>query len=204
MLIIWRVSDYRFDVFISYCRHGSVRKWLMNHFYTKFRECLADQIAPAPRVFIDKEMPRGVHWPSELQKALLHSKILIPLFDPQYFGSDWCLAEWKSMQEREKLLGLASLSRPQGLVYPILYSDSDNFPDEAREISRWDFKALAVPDPVFQESRDYIPFHWKVAELAQDLVELLKQVPAWQPDWPIIERPEPVLMPPPTIPRFGP
>jgi TIR domain-containing protein len=200
--IIWCVSGYKFDVFISYCRHGSVRKWLMNNFLTKFQECLADQIAPAPRVYVDKSMPRAVHWPSDLKKALRHSKVLIPVFSPPYFESPWCMAEWESMRARERLLGLASAERPQGLVYPILYSDSDNFPMAAKEISRWDFKDLAMPEPVFQKSRAWIRFHWRVSELAEDLVRLLREVPEWQPDWPLIEQPEPVLMKPPPIPRF--
>jgi hypothetical protein len=200
--IIWSVSGYKFDVFISYCRHGSVGKWLMNHFYPKLKDCLADQFAPVPRVYVDKSMPRGVRWPEELRKALRHSKILIPLFTPPYFESNWCMAEWQSMRARERQLGLASLDRPQGLVYPILYSDSENFPMEARRISRWDFKELSTPELVFQESRDWPLFHRKVTEVAQDVVELLKQVPEWQPDWPLIEQPEPVLISPPPIPRF--
>lgn len=202
MFIIGAVPGYKFDVFISYCRHGSVQKWLLNHFYPKFRDCLADQIAPAPRIYVDRSMPRGVHWPADLRKALRHSKILIPLFSPPYFESAWCMAEWKSMKAREEQLGLATLDRPQGLVYPILYSDSENFPMEAREISRWDFKQLSTPELVFQESREWVHFHRKVTEVAEDLVQLLKQVPEWQPDWPVIEQPEPPLMPPPPIPRF--
>jgi hypothetical protein len=198
------VSGYHFEVFISYPGRSSVARWLMNHFYPKFKECLADQVAPAPRVFVDKGMSRGVDWSAVLGKALLHSKIMVPLFTPPYFESRWCMAEWESMRARERLLGLASADRPQGLVYPILYSDSNNFPDAAKAISRWDFKKLAIPEPVFQKSRDYIRFHRKVTELAEDLVELLKEVPEWQPDWPVIEPPDPPLMPPPTIPRFGP
>jgi hypothetical protein len=204
MLTIWRVSGYKFDVFISYCRYGSVRKWLENHFYQKFRECLADQVAPAPKVYVDWTMPRGVHWPSNLRNALLHSKIMVPLLAPPYFESKWCMVEWESMRERERLLGLGTLERPQGLVYPILYADSDNFPDEAKGIARWDFKKLGMPEPVFQGSQRFVDFHWKVSELAEDLVALLKQVPDWQPDWPIIDPPDPPLMPPPSIPRFGP
>jgi hypothetical protein len=202
VLIIWRVSGYKFDVFISYCRHGSVSKWLMNHFHQKFRECLADQMAPVPKVFLDKGMPRGVHWPSQLEKALRHSKIMLALLTPPYFESPWCLAEWENMRAREEMLGLGGPDRPQSLVYPILYSDSDNFPDYARDLSRWDFKDLSTPEPVFQESRDWVLFHRKVTEVAQDLVVLLQQVPEWQSDWPVVEQPKPVLMPPPLIPRF--
>ncbi|SHF83215.1 TIR domain-containing protein [Streptoalloteichus hindustanus] len=196
------MSDYKYDLFISYSRHGSVQRWLLNHFFKKLRECLADQIAPAPRVYVDQTMPRAVHWPSNLQYALRHSKIMVQLLTPQYFVSPWCMAEWRSMQARERALGLAGLKIPQGLIYPILYSDSDNFPMEARERSWWDFKEFSQPDPVYQDTRDYVKFHRKVTELACDLVQLLQQVPEWRPDWPIIEKPDPVLLPPPKLPRF--
>ena len=204
MLIICCVSDYKFDIFISYSRFGSVGKWLLNHFHPKFRDCLADQMAQTPRVFLDKTMPRGVQWPEELEKALRHSKIMVALLTPPYFQSAWCTAEMDTMRAREKMLGLAGQACPQGLVYPILYSDSDNFPDHARRISRWDFKDLSTPEMVFQESRDWILFHRRVTEVAQDLAELLKQVPDWQPDWPVAERPDPVLMPRASLPRFAP
>lgn len=175
----------------------------MNHFYPKLLDCLLDQGAAAPRVFLDKTMERGVHWPSRLQKALLRSKVMVPVLSPPYFASRWCMAEWESMAAREELLGLANADRPQRLIYPILYSDSDNFPMMGREISWWNFKELATPEPVFQESRDYLRFHQEVADFAQDLVAMLGQVPEWRSDWPMIERPEPVLLPPPLIPRFG-
>lgn len=204
MPTIRRVSGYEFDVFISYSRRGSAPKWLMNHFYPKLQECLADQIAPAPTVFVDKGMEKAVHWPARLEKALCRSKVMIALLSPPYFESPWCMAELRNMFAREKFLGLASPDRPQGLVYPVLYSDSDNFPS-ITELHRswWDFKAVALPDMVFQESRDWIPFYRKLTEFAQDLVELLQQVPEWQSDWPAVERPDPVLLPPAQIPRFG-
>lgn len=196
------MAGYKYDVFISYSRRGSVQKWLLNHFFPKLQDCLADQLAPAPTVYMDRTMPRGVHWPSELQKALRHTKIILPVFTPQYFESRWCRAELGSMRERERMLGLASLEIPQSLVYPILYSDSDTFPAEAREWSWWDFKGLDMPEPVFQESRRFENFHKKVVELAEDLVRVLQQVPEWQADWPLIDPPDPVLLPPARMPRF--
>lgn len=196
------MSGYKFDVFISYCRHGNVRKWLENHFYQKLVDCLADQFAPAPKVYVDWTMPRGVHWPSELEKAVRHTKIMVPVLTPQYFESRWCMAEWRSMREREKMLSLAGPNIPQTLRYPILFADSKNFPDEGRELSWEDFKEFAHPDPGFQDSREYMPFHKRVVTLAEDLAGLLARVPAWQADWPVIDLAEPYHIPPPRMPRF--
>lgn len=196
------MSGYEYDVFISYPRRGNAQNWLLNHFYPRLVECLVDETVPAPKIFIDKEMPRGVHWPAQLEKALRHSKIMLAVLSAPYFTSKWCMAEWGNMQAREEVLGLASPQRPQGLIYPVRYSDSNSFEEEGRQRSWWDFKGLDNPDKVFQESRDWIPFHQRVRQCAQDLAELLKQVPPWRPDWPVVERPDPVLPPPPPLPRF--
>ena len=201
--IIEAVSGYKYDLFISYSRLGSVQKWLLNHFYDKLRDCLADQFGSSLKVYMDRRtMPRAVHWPSELQIALRHSKIMIQLLTPGYFESKWCLAELFSMRAREEMLGLAGLQVTQGLIYPILYSDSDNFPPEGLQRSWVDFKDFAYPDMVYQQTADFVHFHRKVNELACDLVQLVKQVPDWRADWPIVEKPDPVIIPPPPLPRF--
>lgn len=196
------MSGYEFDLFISYARRGNVQKWLLNHFYEKLTDCLADQLAPTPKVYVDREMPRAVHWPSSLRRALRRSKIMIQLLTPQYFESPWCMAEWQSMLAREKMLGLASPERPQGLVVPILFADSDNFPLEGKVRSWRDFKDYAYPDPVYQQTHEYVRFHREVNDLAADLAALIQQAPPWQPDWPDVDPPNPVLSPTPPLPRF--
>ena len=194
--------SYKYDFFISYSRRGSVQKWLLTHFHNKLVEYLADECAPAPRVYMDRAMPRAVEWAYNLENSLRHSKVMIQLLTPHYFESDWCMAELESMRAREALLGLAGADISQGLIYPILYSDSDNFPVDERMRSWQDFKEYAHPDPVYQDSVDYLQFCRQIRVLARDLVHLAKQVPPWSPDWPIVDRPNPVLIPPPPLPRF--
>ena len=200
--IIEAVSGYKYDLFISYSRKGTVQKWLLNHFYNRLCECLADQFGPPLKVYMDREMRRAASWPFDLQIALRHSKIMIQMLTPGYFESEWCMAELFSMLAREKMLGLAGSRISQGLIYPILYSDSENFPLVGLERSWMDFKAFAYPDLVYQQCADYVHFHRKVNELACDLVQLVRQVPDWRSDWPVIDMPDPVIIPPPPLPRF--
>ncbi|MBM7775980.1 hypothetical protein JOD54_006184 [Actinokineospora baliensis] len=198
------MTGYKWDVFISYSRKGMAQKWLLNHFYERLLDCLIGEMSYTPRVYMDRlSIAKGAHWPSDLQQALLHSKMIVPLFTPPYFRSPWCMAEFHSMRARQKMLGIGGGRIPQGLIYPVLYSDSDNFPPEAREFSWWNFKDVSNPDPVFQMTRDFHRFHDRVAEFASDLAKVLEQVPEWEPDWPLVVTPDPVLMPPPLIPRFG-
>jgi hypothetical protein len=200
------VSGYEYDVFISYSRRGSVREWINNHFFITLQECLADEIAPEPRVFLDQAMQRGVDWPKKLQRSLHRSKIMIAVLTPLYFTSPWCRAELYSMLAREAKLGLATLDCPRGLIYPILYSDSDNFPEEDVEALRraWnDFKDLSTPKLVFQRCPEWIPFHRRVVEVARDVVDLLGEAPDWDADWPLIPKPDPLVLPRVRMPRLG-
>jgi hypothetical protein len=195
------VSGYEFDVFISYRRSGNPHHWVRNHFLPRLRDCLEDHLADEPKVFIDEEMERGTSWPQRLQNALNRTKIMVSVFSPQYFRSPWCLAEWDTMSERERLLGLSSDDRPQGLIYPVLFSDSDNFPPYARERSWRDLKKWNSPYPVFEQTTEYIGFHQQVADIAMELAKLLPRVPDWEPGWPA-HRPDPPYRVTTPLPRF--
>jgi len=87
------------------------------------------------------------------------------------------------------------------LIYPILYVDSENFPDYARIRSWRDLKKWNSPYPVYQQTSEYIEFHRQVESIAIELAALLPQVPDWQPDWPTY-RPDPPFRVPVPVPRF--
>lgn len=163
------VSGYEFDLFISYRRRGNPLNWVQNHFYPRLRDYLDDHLDKDPALFIDVDMEKGSHWPTCLENALNRTKILVPIYTPQYFRSPWCLAEWKTMAEREELLGLRSDERPQSLIYPILLNDSVNFPAFAHLHNWWDLKEWNNPDLVYQQTVEWVSFLRQVDAIAEDL-----------------------------------
>jgi hypothetical protein len=189
------VSEYEFDVFISYRRKGNPYHWVRNHFYPRLRDCLDDHLADEPTFFIDEEMEIGSIWPDRLESALNRTKILVCVLSPQYFRSRWCLAELQSMADREKLLG------HNGLIYPVLFSDSDNFPSFARERSWHDLKKWNLPDIGFQQTEEWLGFHREIEDVAMKIAQRLAEVPDWQPDWPV-HRPDPPMPGMTSLPRF--
>lgn len=196
------MAGYESDVFISYRRAGNVPTWVHNHFLPKLRSCLSDEIEDDVEVFVDLDIEVGSAWPMRLEKALLRSKLLVAVWSAQYFRSAWCLAEWKSMRAREEALGLGSSDHPDGLIYPILFADSENFPEEALSRSYRDLKKWNCPDRSFQETAEYVEFHREMQKVAGELARRLARVPPWQPGW-VVERP-PVVAPPPTLlPQLG-
>lgn len=195
------MSDYEFDVFLSYSRKGGSPGWALKHFLPKLRDCLTDEMGHVPRIFVDQNMEPGSVWPDELARCLNRSKILVSIYSPQYFQSDWCLAEWHSMADRERELGLTSPELAKGLIFPVLYSDSHNFPEYGRERMWHDMKGLDSPDPGFQDSADWLEFHKRMRRIAADVERLLLQVPPWRPGWPV-RRPEVPIPPTTRFPGF--
>jgi hypothetical protein len=192
------VSDYKYDVFLSYSRKGGSPGWVHHHFLPRLRDCLTDETGETPKVFVDQNMSAGSVWPDDLEDALAHSRIMVAIYSPQYFRSDWCVAEWQSMAKRENILGLASRELTRGLIFPVLYSDSQNFPEYGRDRMWFDMKGLDSPDPMFQQTVDWLQFHKRMRMLAGKVEQLLRLAPPWQPDWPTVRPKVPI---PPTT-RF--
>lgn len=188
------MTGYEFDVFLSYSRKGSSPRWVHNHFLPKLRDCLTDEIGYVPRVYADHEAEPGSVWPARSARMLSRSKILVAIYSPQYFRSHWCQAEWKSMAAREEVLGLATPELPNGLIFPVLYSDSHNFPEHGLDRAWHDMKGLDNPDLMFQQSHDWMEFHRRMRSIAVEVEQMLRNVPPWRPDWPIVR---PDLPPPP-------
>jgi hypothetical protein len=178
---------YEYDVYMSYSRRGSVPTWLFNHFLPKLRDALTDEMSTEPRIFVDQNLATGTAWPANMERALLRSRLMVALFSPAYFRSQWCLAEWMTIADRERAVG-----DTHGLIIPVLYAGGTQFPDYARE-RRWaDFKAWNVPDMVFSQTLAYGEFHRAVGQLAADIVRKLETVPEWDDTWQVV-LPGPVL-----------
>ena len=191
---------YEWHVFVSYRRTGNVRDWVHNHFYDMLRRALEDHLPQEPRIFLDRRIEVGTPWGDGLEQALLRSRLLVPIWNPPYFQSRWCLAEWRTMRAREVQLREAGMTAP--LTYPIRFSDGDAFPAEARGIQQeMCFKQWNVPYPQFAESAAYLDLHEAVGQLAERLAARLAQAPPWREDWPV-ERPEPAAAGPSELPRL--
>lgn len=181
-------EDYEYDVFVSYRRKQPVMDWVKNHFYPLLDQWLpnAMPVKHETKIFIDwEEIETGSAWPAKLQQALRRSRCLVPVWAPEYFRSDWCLAEWRTMMERERLLGLRTEQEPDGLIYPVVFYDGEHFPEEARNIQQRNLSNWNIPYPVFRETVEFVGFDRQIQMLVQELARMIGRAPAWQ-DWPVI------------------
>lgn len=177
---------YEYDIFLSYPRQGSVGIWVHQHFLPLLQESLDGQLADSPKIFVDGAQPTGVTWPANIQKALLESRLLVAVWTPPYFRSDWCKAEWTSMLEREMVLEKQGLKPARGLVYPVVYSDGKHFDPRAKATQQRSLRDYTYPYPSFKDTVAYLAFHDAMKEVAFEIEEHLNAIPPWDPTWTVV------------------
>jgi hypothetical protein len=179
-------KDYIYDVFLSYRRRPPVGDWVKYHFYPLLVKWLPQCMPHEPRVFIDLNVDTGAQWPLSLSHAIQHSRCLLSVWSPDYFRSDWCLAEWHSMQKRENLLGFGNLHNRSGLIYPVVYSDGQHFPNEAKNTQSRDLRLWNCSYPYFSETKGIVELEREVQIVTEELWGMIQQAPAWQGDFPLV------------------
>ncbi|WP_160169712.1 toll/interleukin-1 receptor domain-containing protein [Amycolatopsis rifamycinica] len=194
------LDGYHYDVFLSYRRSGpgNAARWVQQHFHRMLVDCLADQIGQAA-IFIDKSAETGVHWPTMLQQALARSKMLVAVWSPPYFASQWGLVELNTMVAREQAVGGVTQ-----LVYPLIYSDGETFPETARKRQGRPVHKVSNPFPSLEGSHRQADLYDETCAIAIELAGLLARVPAWRPNWPTCEVPAAPARPPIDFPVYQP
>ncbi|MEU6372732.1 TIR domain-containing protein [Streptomyces sp. NPDC046909] len=191
--------DYEYDVFLSYSRSsGNVSEWVWNHFYPLLASRLEDETGNAS-IFIDRDLTerQNARWPDQLAAALQKSRLLVAVLSAPYFRSPWCVAEWRSMEEREAVSGF------QGLIIPVVFAGESTFPESVRNRQLYqDFRNYNIPYLKYRETESYLDFDREVRHFALLIADRLTEVPDWNADWPVL-RPPPLTSTPDRLPRFG-
>ena len=186
-------QDYDYDIFISYRHEGPASIWVRDYFYPSLRDWLPNCVPVAydVKIFIDSQIETGAEWPAKLRQALKMSRYLLPILSPEYFRSQWCYAELKTMQRREQLLGLRTEENPSGLIYAVVFAGSRHLPPEIQSIQPKDMCQWATTCPGFRYSPNYESFESEMKNVVcEELSQMIPKAPAWQ-DWPVVTPPEP-------------
>ncbi len=160
--------------------------WVTNHFHPLLEQWLPSHLPYTPKIFIDRNIETGSAWPSTLKQALKTSRCLVAVWSPEYFRSSWCLAEWRSMYEREKLIRKQAARKTLKLIYPVVFSDGEYFHKDAKNTQSKDLRKWNTPHAVFSQSTEYIVFDKIVQALCKELSGIIQRVPTWQKNWPIV------------------
>lgn len=180
--------SYQYDIFLSYSRYPHNGEWVNNHFKPLLEVRLANALPYEPRIFFDRQDIRsGTNWTAALEAALRSSKLMVAVLSPPYFRSSYCKAEYRTMQARERSLGLGTTGRPNLLIHPVIYSDGRSFPPDVVVNQNWDFSQWAFPFEHYKESDDYLHLYQAVDEFAQHLANRLAAAPPFDAHFPFVE-----------------
>jgi len=176
-------DGYRYDLYISSPRSGSIGDWMHNHLFPMLKGALTEELGVEPEIFFDAgSLEVGRSWPEQLTEALKRSRMLLAVLSPSYFHSSWCVLEWESMLARERLLGDAQVR----IIYPVLAHGGASLPASAKTRQWIDMRKWVIPIPSFKDSSRYVEFYEAVRRLAQMIAENVERTPPWQEDFPII------------------
>jgi hypothetical protein len=173
--------EYEYDVFFSYPRDALTQEWVAK-VVALLRYWLRQELADRDsKIFLDYEgIDVGDRWPAALSAALRRSKCMVCLWSPAYFQSKWCVSEWESFRERERILDLSD----HGLIAPIRYHDGDHFPEAARNVQRADFAKYTSTLPGFWKTSRAVEFEDRIKEFARSVALVVRRAPAFQ-EWPV-------------------
>ncbi|SCX26052.1 hypothetical protein DSM25558_3919 [Agrobacterium sp. DSM 25558] len=178
--------SYQWDVFLSYPRSQQVLPWIEKHFLPLLQGQLENLLDYEPKIFVDFAQATGVRWPNNIRDALLRSRVMVAIWTPPYFRSDWCMAEWESMLEREKYLYDSGVIQAKGLVYPVVFSDGKNFHPRAKDTMHKDLSHLNYRHDCFRDSPKYLEFDDAIRAIAEELEGHISAAPNWNSAFPII------------------
>lgn len=181
------MSDYKYEIFISYRNLPGVRDWVRVAFYKELVAKLSAVLKLPPRIFLDSHQAPGTWWSSEIRDAIRHSKLLIAILIPNYDQSYWCRAEFASIEEREKVLGRYQVPG-QGLVVPVAYCKKELLSQAACARQLAEFWMHAYSGEAFLRSERYLDFEDSMTQLATTIADLLNnKIPPWNDKWPVID-----------------
>jgi len=199
-------QDYRNDVFVSYTHLGAVYNWIP-YLYELLEDWLPYHLSYKPKIFVDRQLETGTHWPSELQQELKVSRCLLAIWSQVYFNSPWCIAELESFRARERLLGIGKGQKTLGLIFPVLFTKPltkppEYLPPELRKVQYIDLSDWTITSPGFKSTALHVDFERQVKSLCPVLAKMILSAPNWQTDWPIKTPRRPSLLKPFTKPRL--
>jgi hypothetical protein len=172
---------YSYDVFFSYKRDAQSDDW---HLTVKemLRFWLGQELRRDVEIFIDTEDIRaGMRWKTRIADALRQSRTIACIWSPLYFQSRWCVSEWKTFMERERLCD-------RDLIAPASFHDGECFPAEAKARQVTDFSEYTFIAPFFWKTNGAVEFEKRrLKPFAEDLAKLIRQAPPYSENFPVVE-----------------
>jgi len=177
------MSNYDYDLFISYRRVGDAQGWIRDYLVPSLTTALGHELENPPRIFVDYEIDTGADWPSRLGDALGKSRVLLCLWSKQYLNKEWCARELAAMRAREQSLSLRTPANPSGCVAISIIHDGHTLPDDLGTCQRLELERYFNPY-LSEKSLARERMHEEIKRAAIGLSDMIENAPPFQAKWP--------------------
>ncbi len=135
-------------------------------------------------IFIDREkIKSGQAWERKITHELIHSRIMVSIFSPVYFNSEWCRREFAIMDYRQRQCGFEEQGNKFGIIVPLKISDGDNFPKGATRLQIANFNDSFIYSQSFLNSPRGDDFQVHLKNWINDVALAYNNAPAWDDNW---------------------
>jgi hypothetical protein len=175
---------YEYDIFLSYNRKYPHGEWVNEIFYPLFKSYVDEALNKDVRIFKDaQEIQTGNDWRLKIRNALIKSKVMVSIFSPSYFRSEWCMREFSAIYYRQKSLGFLTLQNPTGLIVPIKIFDGEHFPEYANELQILNCIEFNRVGPGVKNTNLYIDLQGKLQDWVSDVAAAFDKAPDFDSQW---------------------
>ena len=99
-----------------------------------------------------------------------------------FYGSDWCMSEWQSFVERERIMGL----KPGCLIFPVIRNDGESLPDSIKLYQARNLSNFTRTVGAFWETPKAVEFEEQLHDIAVRLASRMTSAPPFDPKFPIV------------------
>jgi TIR domain len=175
---------YEYDIFLSYNRKFPHGDWVNDIFYPLFKSYIDEALNEDVKIFKDsQEIQSGYDWKLKIRSALIKSKVMVSIFSPSYFRSEWCMREFSTIYQRQKELGFLTLQNPTGLIIPIKIFDGEHFPEYASTLQMLNCIDFNRVGPGVKQTNLYIDLQGKLQTWVYDVAYALGNAPNFDSQW---------------------
>jgi hypothetical protein len=175
---------YKYDIFVSYKKRTITPEWLSTYFLPMLVFYVEQHLCREIKYFLDTtEIDPGDSWSLRLQDGVAHSRILVPVWLPEYFTSSWCRKELAAMLLREEHYNLRTSSKPCGLIVPVQVHDGICFPDIAQKIQYAKFESFFTSCTGFRDTPKFLKFENEVQQFSRTVAAAINFAPEWESKW---------------------
>ncbi|MDN5217355.1 toll/interleukin-1 receptor domain-containing protein [Fulvivirgaceae bacterium BMA12] len=170
------MDNYVYDLFFSYRRVNIPEekeyglRWIRT-FKSRIAYWLHLELGYEPKIFFDEAIETGQIWRDELKNGLKTAKVMVAIWNPPYFNSKWCCAEWQSFELRaQEVIG-------SKVLFPVKVFDGDNFPEKAKSREWKDYVALFSNEEYFWKGPKALQLEDEVKVFSKLLAKSIRNPP---------------------------